>query len=37
MPLKHHHNECNQGLGLKTCAFKAHGVLGPLSFKGTCL
>jgi hypothetical protein len=24
----HHHNERNQGLGLKTCSFKAQGVLG---------
>jgi hypothetical protein len=24
----HHHNEHNQGLGLKTCSFKAQGVLG---------
>jgi hypothetical protein len=23
-----HHNEHNQGLGLKTCSFKAQGVLG---------
>jgi hypothetical protein len=24
----HHHNKHNQGLGLKTCSFKAEGVLG---------
>jgi hypothetical protein len=24
----HHHNESNQGLGLKTCSFKAQCVLG---------
>jgi hypothetical protein len=26
--LYHRHNEHNQGLGLKTCSFKAQGVLG---------
>jgi hypothetical protein len=24
----HHHKEHNQGVGLKTCSFKAQGVLG---------
>jgi hypothetical protein len=24
----HYHNEHNQGLGVKTCSFKAQGVLG---------
>jgi hypothetical protein len=26
--LNYHHNEHNQGLGLKTCSFKAQGILG---------
>jgi hypothetical protein len=26
----HHHNEHNQDLGLKTCSFKAQGVLGVI-------
>jgi hypothetical protein len=28
----HHYNEHNQGLGLKTCSFKAQGVLGLSTF-----
>jgi hypothetical protein len=28
----HHHHEHNQGLGLKTCSFKAQGVLGLAIF-----
>jgi hypothetical protein len=28
MPHHHDDNERNQGLGLKTCSFKAKGVLG---------
>jgi hypothetical protein len=28
METHHHHNEHNQGLGLKTCSFKAQGVFG---------
>jgi hypothetical protein len=27
--IHHHHNEHGQGLGLKTCSFKAQGVPGP--------
>jgi hypothetical protein len=28
----HHHHERNQGLGLKTCSFKAQDVLCPSIF-----
>jgi hypothetical protein len=31
-PSSHHHNEHNQGLGLKTCSFKAQGALGVSIF-----